>query len=79
MAVLKRQQIVKIQWGNILKVIVEYVALLIFYFRVGYVVRVLACLGMRGQCGSEMVNISTLEQAWLLGLSGYVQFDEPFL
>ena len=73
MAVLKRQQIVDFQWGNILKVIVGYVALLIFCFRVGYVVPLLAWLGMRGQCGSEMDNISTLEQAWLMGLGRYVQ------
>lgn len=46
MAVLQRQQIVKIQWGNILKVIVEYVALLIFYFRVEYVEPLLTGLGM---------------------------------
>ena len=42
MAVLKRQQIVRFQWGNILKTIVGYVALLIFYFRVEYVEVLLA-------------------------------------
>ena len=46
MAVLKRQQIVDFQWGNILKVIVGYVALLIFCFRVEYVELLLAGLGM---------------------------------
>ena len=79
MAVLKRQQIVRFQWGNILKVIVGYVALLIFCFRVEYVEPLLAGQSMQGQCCSEMGNISTLEQAWLLGLGRYVQFDEPFL
>ena len=43
---LKRQQIVDFQWGNILKAIVEYVALLIFCFRVEYVELLLAGLGM---------------------------------
>lgn len=42
MAVVKRQQIIKIQWGNILKTIVGYAALLIFCFRVEYVELLLA-------------------------------------
>ncbi len=73
MAVLKRQQIVDFQWGNILKAIVEYVVLLIFFFRVEYAVPLLAWLGMRGQCGSEKVNISKLEGAWIVGTGRYVQ------
>ena len=76
---LKRQQIVRFQWGNILKVIVGYVALLIFCFRVESVELLLAGLSMQGQCGSEVGNISTLKQAWLLGLGRYVQCKLLFL
>ena len=46
MAVLKRQQIVDFQWGNILKRIVGYVALLIFCFKVEYVELLLAGVGI---------------------------------